>query len=103
MGKLTETEVPPLPPELSQGGGTEGRRHDGFGFDAKALPQESDYLEGTEVKEQDQTKHADPPAQNGSSLRNGTCHSPEEDCPENRFERRPEPSRRSRRRYTLSP
>src|SRR6266446_1600058 len=76
MGELTETEVPPLPPELSEGGGTERRRHDGLGFDAKALPQESDYLESPEVKKQDGT--------------------------ENRFERRPKPGRGRWRRYTLS-
>ena len=62
MSKLTETEVPSLPPELSEGGGMERCRHDGFGFDAKAPPKESDYLESTEVKEQDQTYHPYPSA-----------------------------------------
>ncbi|MHB8756034.1 MAG: hypothetical protein ACYC92_13930 [Candidatus Acidiferrales bacterium] len=52
MAKLTETEVPPLTPKLRKGGGTERRRHNGFRFDAKTLPQQSDYLEATEVEEQ---------------------------------------------------
>ena len=62
VGKLAETEIPPLSPELSEGRGAEGRRHDGFCIDAESLPQETYDLEGAEVKQQDQTQHAQPPA-----------------------------------------
>lgn len=100
MGKLTKTEIPSFPPELAEGGGTERCRHNGFGSDTEALPQESDYLESTEVQEQDQTQHPNPPAQEGLSLRDGSRNSPEQDRTENRFERRPEPSRGRWRRHT---
>src|SRR5438445_2486602 len=53
VGKLTETKVPALSPELAKGRGAEGCRHDGFCIDAKALPQETYDLEGAEVKQQD--------------------------------------------------
>jgi hypothetical protein len=62
VGKLTETEIPSLPPKLSEGAGSERRRHDGFGSNAEALPKESDYLESAEVKEQDETQHPYPAA-----------------------------------------
>ena len=61
MGKLSKAEVPSLPPELPEGRGTKRPRHDGFGFNAKALPQQSNHLESTKVKEKDQTYHPYPP------------------------------------------
>jgi len=60
MSQLTEAQVPPLSPELSEGRRTERLRHDGLGFDAKALPKEGGDLKSAEVKEQDQTYHPDP-------------------------------------------
>jgi hypothetical protein len=62
VGELTETEIPSLPPKLSEGGRPGRRRHDGFGANAEALPKESDQLESAEVKEQDQTQHPYPAA-----------------------------------------
>src|SRR5207245_799131 len=53
VGKLTETKVPALSPELAKGRGAERCRHDGFCIDARALPQETYDLEGAEVKQQD--------------------------------------------------
>ena len=53
MRKLTETEIPPLSPKLSKRCGAEWGGHDGFCFDTKALPQQSDDLERAEVKQQD--------------------------------------------------
>src|SRR5882672_12626004 len=102
MPKLTETEVPSLAPELAEGCGTERQRHDGIGFDAEALPHERDYLEGTEMKKQDQTRHSYPSPYEGVCLRNGSRHNPEQDSTENRFEHRAEPSLEHRRKHTLS-
>jgi hypothetical protein len=62
MGKLPETKVPTLTPELAEGCGLERRGHDGLGSDPQALPQESNHLESAEVKEKDQTRHAYPSA-----------------------------------------
>jgi hypothetical protein len=102
MGKLTETEVPPLSPKLREGGGAERRRHNGFGLDAETLPKQSDYLEATEVEEQDQTDHPCPSPQKWLSKRNGSRYNPEQDSAESSFERRPEPSPGYWRRYVLS-
>jgi hypothetical protein len=62
LGKLPETEVPTLPPELSEGCGAEWRRHDGLCIDANALPEQRDDLENAEVKEQDESQHCHPSA-----------------------------------------
>jgi hypothetical protein len=62
MGKLTEPKIPPFAPKLSEGYRAEWGRHNRFGLNAHALPQQTNDLEGAEVQQQDQTQHSDPPA-----------------------------------------
>jgi hypothetical protein len=91
MRKLAKAKIPPLSPKLPKRDGTERPPHDWLGIDANALPRESDYLESSEVKKQDQAHHPDPPAQQWLSLRNEASYDPQQGHTEQRPTGCPQP------------
>src|SRR5271156_6056178 len=101
VGKLTEAKIPPLSPELRERRRAERRRHDGLRVNTQPPPHKSNQLERPEMQQQDQTQHARPPSQQWFSGGQRSRHNPHKYRAKGRFERRPKPRHKSRRRNVL--
>src|SRR5580700_1844568 len=101
VGKLAEAQIPPLSPELCKRRRAQRGRHDGLRVNTQRLPRERNQLERSEVQQQDQSQHARPASRQRFSDGKSARHNPQKYSAERRFERRPKPRRKSRRRNAL--